>query len=321
MRVIGITKPCTDEEKEYIMSSVNNDDRVLFFESEQEMLESDEINNIEIVLGEPEVSTVEALTNLRWIQMSWAGANKYVSSKDKFENIELTTASGAYGVVISEYVVAGMLALYRNLFKYRDNMQKGGWEKIDQEDTLEGKRVLILGTGDIGTQTAKKIKPFGATVIGMCRTKKDNLGEFDEIYTIDNLDEQLSLADAIVITLPGTDETTGLFDAEKISKIKPGALFVNIGRGFIVDTDALTLALKEGKIWGAVLDVMDPEPLPDNHPLRTMKNVMLTPHISGIGWGTNRYTRKRILDILCSNLRSDSNSEKKTNIIDFDKGY
>ena len=321
MRVIGIPKVCFDEEKEYIKAALNADDKVLYFDNEQEMLASPEADNIEIVFGEPDISTVKALRSLRWIQMSWAGANIYTSEPELFENKELTTASGAYGAVISEYIIAGMLGLYRNLFTYHDQMRKGGWNKIEIEDTLEGKRVLILGTGNIGEETAKKLSAFAAIRVGMCRTKRDKQEHFDEIYTLDSLDEQLALADAVVVTLPGTKETTGMFDAERISKIKDGAMFVNVGRGFIVDTDALTEAVKNGKLCGAVLDVMDPEPLPDGHALRTMENVMLTPHISGIGWGTNRYTRNRILDIFCDNLRKDNASEAKKNIIDFKKGY
>ena len=88
-----------------------------------------------------------------------------------------------------------------------------------------------------------------------------------------------------------------------------------------MNTDILTNTLKNGKLRGAVLDVTDPEPLPENHPLRYMENVILTPHISGISWGENRFTRKRILDIFCENLKHDSNSETLKNVIDFNKGY
>ena len=103
--------------------------------------------------------------------------------------------------------------------------------------------------------------------------------------------------------------------------MKENAILVNVGRGFIVDTDALTSALQKGLIKGAVLDVTEPEPLPLNHPLQYMKNVVLTPHISGISWGENMFTRKRILDIFCENLVRDKNNELKKNIIDFDTGY
>ena len=321
MRVIAVVKPCLEQEKEHVLSSVEKKDRVLFFDNEEALLRSEELEQIEIILGEPDLSTVHAAKNLRWIQMTWAGANKYTSATDYPDDIVLTSASGAYGVVISEYIVSGLLALTKKLFLYREQMRRDGWSKLPEDDTLEGKRVLILGTGDIGCETAKKLKCFGAYMVGMCRTPGKESPFFDEMYMVEQLDAQLKLADIVVIALPGTKETAGMFDADRIGKMKTGAILVNVGRGFIVDTDAMTDALKNGLINGAVLDVTDPEPLPGGHPLRSMENVVLTPHISGIGWGENLYTRKRILDIFSENLRRDRAGELKKNVIDFEIGY
>lgn len=103
--------------------------------------------------------------------------------------------------------------------------------------------------------------------------------------------------------------------------MKPDAILVNVGRGFVVNTDELTHALQKGLLRGAVLDVTEPEPLPEEHPLRHMENVVLTPHVSGISWGENLFTRKRILDIFCENLKRDSMNAPKMNRIDFGKGY
>ena len=321
MRIIAITKKCLECEKEFILSSVAKEDKVLFFDNEKELLKSEDYANIEIVFGEPEHSTIHFMKNLRWIQMTWAGANKYTSVPDFPDHIILTSASGAYGCVISEYIVSGILALYKNLFSYRAQMKSGGWNCIEGEETLEGKRVLILGTGNIGQETAKKLRCFGAYTVGICRTPGNKPLSFDEIYTIDSVDTQLQSADVVIIALPGTAETQGMFDAERIKKMKANAILVNVGRGFVVNTDELTNALQKGLLRGAVLDVTDPEPLPEKHPLRSMENVLLTPHISGIGWGENKFTRKRILDIFCENLKRDKNNEPKKNIIDFSKGY
>ena len=321
MRTIAIIKKCLECEKELILSSVEKEDKVMFFDNEEALLKSGDCANVDIVFGEPENSTIRLMKNLRWIQMSWAGANKYTSALDFPENIVLTSASGAYGCVISEYIVSGILALYRNLFTYRAQMQSGGWDKIPGDDTLEGKRVLILGTGNIGQETAKKLKCFGVYTIGLCRTPGKKHLYFDEMYTIDSLDKQLQTADVVIIALPGTTETAGMFDTEKIKKMKKTAMLVNVGRGFIVNTDELTDMLQKGWLKGAVLDVTDPEPLPEEHPLRYMENVVLTPHISGISWGENQFTRKRILEIFCENIRRDSKNEPKKNVIDFGKGY
>lgn len=321
MRTIAIMKKCLESEKEMILSSVDKEDQVLFFNDEKEMINSEDYANIEIIFGEPEHSTIHSMKNLRWIQMSWAGANKYTSVPDFPNHIVLTSASGAYGCVISEYIISGLLALYRKLFLYRVQMESGGWNQIKGDDTLEGKRALILGTGNIGQETAKKLKCFGVYTVGMCRTPGKNYSVFDEIHTIDSLDTQLQSSDVVIIALPGTAETMGMFDAERFNKMKVNAILVNVGRGFIVNTDALTDALQHGLLSGVVLDVTDPEPLPEKHPLRYMENVLLTPHISGITWGDNKFTRKRILEIFCENIRRDSKGELKINSIDFDKGY
>ncbi len=321
MRIIAIIKSCLECEKKIILSSVEKEDQVLFFDNEEELLKSQDYENIEVVFGEPEHSTIYSMKKLRWIQMTWAGANKYTSVSDFHDKIILTSASGAYGCVIAEYIVSGILALTKNLFLYRAQMKSGGWNKIEGDDTLEGKRVVILGTGNIGQETAKKLRGFGCYTIGICRTSGKKYKCFDEIYTIDSVDTQLQNADVVIIALPGTSETAGMFDTERIKKMKEGAILVNVGRGFIVNTEDLTNALQKGLLKGAVLDVTEPEPLPEKHPLRCMENVLLTPHISGISWGENKFTRKRILDIFCENLKRDRNNELKKNIIDFRKGY
>lgn len=321
MRVVAITKPCVEAEKELILSAVEKEDKVLFFDSEQEMLGSGECADIDVIFGEPDLSTIHAMKKLRWIQMTWAGANKYTSAPDYPDGVVLTSASGAYGAVISEYILSGLLALTKKLFLYRAQLQDGGWSRLANDDTLEGKRVLVLGTGDIGEETAKKLKTFGAYPVGICRTPGRTSPFFEEIYTVEQLDVQLPMADIVVIALPGTKESAGMFDAKRISRMKPSAVLTNVGRGFIVDTDALTEALQNGIIKGAVLDVTDPEPLPENHPLRFMENVVLTPHVSGIGWAENMFTRKRIIDIFCANIRREQENTPKKNVIDFSKGY
>ena len=118
MRNIAIIKNCSEIVKNLILSSVGKKDKVLFFNDEEALLKSEDYANVEIVFGEPELSTIDSMQNLRWIQMTWAGANKYTSVLDFPANIILTSASGAYGCVISEYIVSGILALYKNLFSY-----------------------------------------------------------------------------------------------------------------------------------------------------------------------------------------------------------
>ena len=321
MRQIAILKFCTPQEKAFLSSAASQEDTLLYFDSEQDLLTCPSLAQIDVVFGEPSFATVLSMPALRWIQMSWAGANKYTSEPEFPSHITLTSASGAFGGVISEHVLAGILALYKNLPTYRKQLHSGGWQLLSGDDTLENKRALILGTGNIGQETAKKLRAFAVHTMGLSRTQHQAVSFFDEICTIHALDTQLPLADIVIIALPGTAETRGLFSAERIRLMKPGAVFVNVGRGFIADTEALTEALEKGHLRGAVLDVTDPEPLPAEHPLRFLDNVILTPHVSGISWGENTYTRNRILEIFRENLHRDKQKMPLKNTIDLQLGY
>ena len=320
MRTIAILKECKEAEKAMLLSAAAADE-VLFFADEAAMLASGHLDKIDVVFGEPDMKTVAAMPKLRWIQMTWAGANKYTSDPNYPQAIALTSASGAFGGVISEHIMAGVLALYKNLRAYEALLKKGDWQLLSGDDSLEGKRALILGTGDIGSNTAKKLQAFGAVTVGICRTERTSLPYFDELYTLSSLDAELPKADLVILTLPGTTETRGLMSRERIEKLNRGAILVNVGRGFVVDTDALTDALVNGKLRGAALDVTDPEPLPNGHRLRQLENVILTPHVSGISWGENDLTRQKIIGIFADNLQKDAQNEPLAHQIDFAQGY
>ncbi len=304
-----------------LLSAAEKDDKVLFFSDDAALLQSGFADKVDVVFGEPDMKTIAAMPKLRWIQMTWAGANKYTSAPDYPRHISLTSASGAFGGVISEHIMAGLLALYKNLRAYRAQLQQGFWQLLSGDDSLEGKRALILGTGDIGSNTAKKLQAFGATTVGICRTERKSLPYFDELYAISSLDAELPKADLVIIALPGTKQTRGLMNKARIGKMNPDALLVNVGRGFVVDTGALTNALETKKLRGAVLDVTDPEPLPANHPLRQMENVILTPHVSGISWGENDFTRQKIIRIFLDNLQKDAQNAPLSRQIDLENGY
>ncbi len=321
MRNIAVLKECTTRERQLLCAALQPDDRVFWFDSEQAMLVSPALPEIDVVFGEPAPDTLRVMKRLRWVQMTWAGANKYTAPGDFPEDVVLTSASGAFGGVISEHILAGVLSLYKNLRRYRDQLRQGQWQLLTGDDTLEGKRALILGTGDIGSETAKKLKAFGAYTVGISRTGQKTGTSFDLCYTADQLDAQLPQVDLVIVALPGTKATRGMLSAERIGKMKPGAVLVNVGRGFVVDTQALTEALEQGRLRSAVLDVTDPEPLPAEHPLRFMEQVVLTPHISGISWGENSLTREKILRIFAENLRADGAGQPLKNRIDLGQGY
>ena len=235
------------------------------------------------------------------------------------EETVLTNATGAYGLAISEYMVAVWLELLKKLHLYRDVQRTGKWCDLGQVRSAWNSTVLVLGLGDIGGEFAKRAKALGARVIGVRRTGTDKPDFVDELIHTDKLDEYLPQADCVAITLPGTTATKGMFDAERMAKMKDGAILLNVGRGMIVDTDALCAALENGKLAGAGVDVTDPEPLPTDHPLWKMENAVITPHISG-GYHLQE-THDRIVRIMAENLKRFLAGEPLRNVIDFSTGY
>jgi phosphoglycerate dehydrogenase-like enzyme len=188
---------------------------------------------------------------------------------------------------MAEAAVAGVLVLYRKMYVFRENQKRHVWEK--QRDLLEisGKAVGIFGYGSVGSECAKKFEAFGARVVGVNTT-----------WTPDKADLLLRESDIVICALPLTESTRHYFNAERINSMKPSAVFVNISRGGIVDTDALAHALYEGRLGGAVLDVFEEEPLEKGSPLWDMENVVITPHNSFVGEGNE----ERLWGVISENL-------------------
>ena len=279
------------------------------------------LETAKIVIGEPPVHLLQDLPNLEWIQMSWAGADRYTKNPDFPRHIKVTTASGVYGVTIAEHIMGMLLSLCRRIPAYIRSESRGCDNDLGSEIALENQIVIVLGTGDIGQETARRLQVFGAAVIGVRRHKSGLLPGFTHITTLDELDRILPQADTVIGCLPDTPATRGLMNADRIAKMKPGSLFINVGRGNLVDTDALTAALQSGHLAGAGLDVTDPEPLPADHPLRQIDNVILTPHVAGIGFGHLEQTEKRIRALCLDNVRRYMMGADLRNLVDFDTGY
>ena len=218
-------------------------------------------------------------------QLTWAGADKYTKMKAFPTGVTLTNASGAFGKIISEYVIGNIIALYRELPNYWKNKQKHLWVQNRSSETIYGKNILILGTGDIGRNIAHRMKAFETHVTGIKRTAVpehlQQMKEFDEVYDLTALDQQLQKADILIGCLPGTPETKGLLNYERLYSMKKDAILVNVGRGSLIPTEDLIRVLEEGHLKGAVLDVFETEPLPETSPLWNMENVLITPHIPG----------------------------------------
>ena len=226
---------------------------------------------------------IEKFKNLRYIQTTSAGLDRIPMEYVKENNIELHNARGVYSIPMAEFAVCGVLQLYKKSKFFMDNQSLHKWEKHRNLLELSGKTVCILGCGSVGTECAKRFRAFACQVIGIdivVRTDEN----FTEILPLSEMDKALLISDIVVLTLPLTDETRGMFDERKFSVMKKGALFVNIARGQIVDQAAMIDALKN-RLFGAVLDVFDEEPLSENSPLWDMENVIVTPHNSFHGEG------------------------------------
>jgi phosphoglycerate dehydrogenase-like enzyme len=208
---------------------------------------------------------------LRVIQTLSAGVDWLIGHVP--EGVTVCNARGVYDAPLAEWVVGAILAMQRGLVQARDQQARREWNEFEPPELL-GRRVVILGLGSIGTAIADRLRPFGVEVIGVGRTARAGVRGLAE------LDEVLPGADVLVNMLPFTTETKGLLDARRLALLPDSALVVNGGRGRTTETAALVDELQAGRLR-AVLDVTDPEPLPADHPLWTLPNVLITPHLAG----------------------------------------
>lgn len=238
--------------------------------------------------------------NLRYIQLTSAGFDRVPMEEIRARGIAVHNARGVYSVPMAEHAVWGVLSLYHQAPFFFKNQAESRWEKHRGLRELAGKTVCILGTGSVGTACAGRFRAFSCRVIGVNRTVRENPA-FDAVLPMDALKDALAQADVVVLTLPLTDATRGLMNAERLASMKPGAVLVNIARGAIVEEQALIEAL-QSHLGGAVLDVFDPEPLSSESPLWTMENVIVTPHNSFVSDGN----AARLCDLIFANLREDA---------------
>lgn len=275
----------------------------------------------DVIIGNPPVSELAAAKCLKWLQAISAGVEGYVESKDFPKDALLTNATGAFGGIISEYVLAGILTLYRKFTVYKDFQRQHLWKDAGSELQLMGKHALILGAGDIGVQVARRLKAFDVNVTGVRRVVREKPDEFDRMVTLDDLDEVLPSADIVVGCLPKTKETIHILNEKRLRSMKKDALLANVGRGSLIDTEALVTVLQEGHLMGAVLDVTEPEPLPADHPLWDIERVLLTPHISGKSFDHADVVEELIMTICCDNLKRFLDGKELRNRVNFESGY
>ena len=264
---------------------------------------------------------LQAATNLRWVQSWSAGVDRYLDMDDLIKNksVVLTNMQGIHGPVIAEHVMALLLSLSRDLPAYYEAQVASVWDRNAGSDqrALAGSTLFVVGMGGIGTEVARRAFGFDMRVVATVRTARKAPAYVHEIGITKDTERFLGESDVVVICLPLTPETRGMFNAELMAKMKPGSILINIARGAIVDSKALLAALESGHIAAAGLDVTDPEPLPSSSPLWQRDDVLITPHTAGAAALTG--IRRDILFL--ENARRFGAGEPLLNVVDKIAGY
>lgn len=246
--------------------------------------EEADFSKVEIVLGWDErlVDVLESGQHqLKWIQLSTAGVDKLPLDLLAQEGVRLTSASGMHTHSLAESIFGMLLARTRGILQSVEASEASHWAQEEIEPVvLFDKSVTIIGAGKIGTEVAHMAKAFGMKTTGVNRSG-GQIDGFDKVYTNDNLVEALADADVVINILPLTPETTGLFNLSLFKQFKPGAMFVNVGRGESVVTADLLTALDQELLSFAALDVFEEEPLPAESSVYTHSKILVTPHIAG----------------------------------------
>ena len=240
----------------------------------------------EVLMNYGDKSQIAPAKNVRYIHTISAGIDGYIDEVDRCHGsaLPVTNGAGVYSDAVGEHVIALLLAVVHGIVPSVRNMAEKQWPAIPMLGNVNGKTIAVLGTGDIGNNAARICAAMGARVLGFKLHACEPFPPDSEIYTGDDgLDALLPQADAVLVCLPGSPFTKDMLDARRIGLMKAGSVLVNIGRGSIVNTEALMEALRSGHIAAAGLDVTEPEPLPPDHPLWDCPNVLITPHISGLG--------------------------------------
>ena len=248
---------------------------------------------------------IEKFKSLKFIQLTSAGLDRAPLNYINQHGIKACNARGVYSTPMAEFALCGVLQLYKQSRFFYENQKAHRWEKHRGLLELTDKNILIIGAGSIGLEVAKRFKAFDSNVFGVDLYPNEN-SNFDFVYQLDELDDKLKNADVVILTLPLTTENEGFFNKDKFSLMKDSAVFVNIARGKLVNQNDLILALEQGKIAGAVLDVFEKEPLDDSSKLWDFDNVIITPHNSFVGDMNN----KRMFDTILINLEEHVKNEQ-----------
>ena len=251
---------------------------------------------------------------LQWVHASGAGIEDVVIPPVMAGKLVLTNGKMIQGPEVADHAMAFLLALTRNLHLVLSGRTEGSMPRPVE---LRGKVALIVGVGGVGLLVAERAAAFGMRVVGVNDEMVPLLHLLERVYLPEQLEEALPAADAVLICAPLTKRTERWFARQHFQLMKPAAYFINVARGRIVSTEALVEALEGGRLRGVGLDVTDPEPLPDDHPLRRFPHVILTPHIAGL----SEHNRRRSVELITMNVRRFVQGLPLLNVVDNERGY
>lgn len=270
-----------------------------------------QIASATVMFGWPRPEMMKGAASLKWFQTMWAGTEEYDGMLP--QGVRFTSSSGSNSRSVAEHMLTGLMAVCRRLPTYLDSQRAHVWKDEGPMKTILGGTVLVIGAGHVGADFARLCQGLGARTIGLKRRIAGPIGGFDEVRTMDELDQLLPQADVVALTLPHSPQTVGLMNESRIALMKDGAVLISAGRGSVLDQDALVRAMQAGKLWGAALDVTDPEPLPPDSPLWDVPNLLLTPHVAG---GMRlEITRRKCVEMAQENLRRYLAGEQLENLV------
>jgi len=266
-----------------------------------------------VLFGKPDMiaEVLPKMPTVDWVQSSWAGVTPLMNLD--YRDYVLTGIKDVFGSQMSEYVVGYLLAHELKVLERMARQREHHWFK-SYSGTLEGKRLGIMGTGSIGQHIATTAKYFGVTVTGLNRSGADAQG-FEKVMPVARLHDFLEECDYLVAVLPQTVGTDKLLDAAALAKLPAHAYFINVGRGNVVDDEALIDALQNNRLAGAALDVFNEEPVPKDSPLWDTPNLSITAHVSAVSYTSI------IVPIFVENYRRYLNKQPLNYVIDFAAGY
>ncbi len=277
-----------------------------------------QIQEAHIIVGSPRPEDLKHATNLRWLQTQSSGIGPYTDLNIyAHKNVLLTNAKGTYGRQIADHVLGAIIAHNHLFFTYYEQMKNKQWKSYFPSGDLFDSTILIIGFGDIGKNVAIRAKAHEMRTVVIKRTESDKPSYVDEMATMDKLDAFLPEADYVVLCAASTDQTKHIINAQRIASLKDSAYIVNVGRGSLIDEEALIEALENKTIGGAALDVTEVEPLSATSKLYSLPNVFITPHSSGLSDTDPR----QVFSLFFENLGRYLQSKEMVNLVDFQRKY